>query len=154
MRLSLRGRRLVSDPEDAEPPPTYIPDGNRAARLAAAEMGGFASSALNEVLFDIPTTAHLLGGACIAGDPASGVVDPYHRVFGEPGLHVVDGSAIGANLGVNPSLTITALAERAVAMWPNAGEPDTRPPPGAAYRRVEPVKPRTPALTGQPAGPP
>ncbi len=73
-----------------------------------------------------------------------GVIDAYHRVFGEPGLHVVDGSALGANLGVNPSLTITALAERAMAFWPNHGDPDIRPPLGGRYRRVQPVPARAP----------
>ena len=76
----------------------------------------------------------------------SGVVDPYHRVFGYEGLHVVDGSTIGANLGVNPSLTITAMAERAVALWPNRGEPDPRPPLGSAYATVDPVAPTRPVV--------
>jgi cholesterol oxidase len=77
------------------------------------------------------------------------VVDPYHRVYGHPGLHVVDGAAVSANLGVNPSLTITALAERALAMWPNAGEEDPRPAMGEPYRRVPLVTPKHPAV---PAG--
>jgi cholesterol oxidase len=89
------------------------------------------------VLFDVPTTAHLLGGACIGATPDEGVVDPYHRVYGHPGLHVVDGSAVTANLGSNPSLTITAQAERALALWPAKGEPDRRPPLGAAYVRLD-----------------
>lgn len=139
IRLFLQGRRLRSEHDQGARPPTFIPDGNQAARLAAEEMGGFAGSALNEVLFDRPTTAHLLGGACIGADPGRGVVDGYHRMFGEPGLHVVDGSAVGANLGVNPSLSITALAERAMAMWPRRGEPDSRPALGEPYRPVEPV---------------
>jgi cholesterol oxidase len=74
------------------------------------------------------------------------VVDAYHRVFGHPGLHVVDGAAVGANLGVNPSLTITAQAERAMSFWPNHGEPDPRPPLGSAYQRVVPVPPHQPAV--------
>jgi cholesterol oxidase len=74
------------------------------------------------------------------------VIDPYHRLYGYPGIHVVDGSAVSANLGANPALTITAQAERAMAMWPNAGEPDLRPAPGEPYRRVTPVRPRRPAV--------
>lgn len=150
LRLRLRGRRVVSEHEGGTRPPTFIPDGNRAARIAAEEMGGAPASALNEVLFDTPTTAHLLGGACIGPDPDRGVVDAYHRVFDEPGLHVVDGSAVGANLGVNPSLTITAMAERALSMWPNAGEPDPRPELGSPYRPIRPTAPLRPAYPGEP----
>ncbi len=119
--------RLTTEQGHGEPNPTYIPEANEAARLAAAEMGGTGGSTLNEVLFDTPLTAHILGGAPIAPDPEHGVIDSYHRVFGHEGLHVIDGAAIGANLGVNPSLTITAMAERAISMWPIAGEPDQRP---------------------------
>ena len=74
------------------------------------------------------------------------MIDPYHRVYGHPGLHVVDGSAISANLGVNPSLTITAQAERAMAFWPNRGDADPRPPFGSAYERLSPVAPASPAV--------
>ena len=63
-------------------------------------------------------TAHLLGGAVIAGSPAEGVVDARHQVFGHPGLYVIDGSSIPANVGVNPSLPIAALAARAISLWP------------------------------------
>ena len=97
-------------------------------------------------MFNIPITAHILGGCVIGADPSRGVVDPYHRVFGHPGLHVVDGAAVSANLGVNPSLTITAQAERAMAFWPNQGEPDPRPPLGSPYQPVAPVPPRHPAV--------
>ncbi len=147
LRMRLRRDRLVSDHDGGEKPPTFIPDGNRAARIAANHMGGIAGSALNEVLCDRPTTAHLLGGACVGADSSSGVVDGYHRMFGEPGLHVVDGSAVGANLGVNPSLTITAMAERAMSMWPNKGEADPRPPLGEVYRPVDAVPARHPAIS-------
>ena len=91
-------------------------------------------------------TAHFLGGCAIGATPDAGVVDGYHRVFGHPGLHVVDGSAVSANLGVNPSLTITAQAERAMSMWPNKGEPDMRPALGATYRPVASTAPLHPVV--------
>ncbi|HUG84509.1 MAG TPA: GMC oxidoreductase, partial [Euzebya sp.] len=78
-------------------------------------------------------------------------IDPYHRLYGHPGLHVCDGSAITANLGVNPSLTITAMTERAMAFWPNKDQPDPRPALGQPYRRVAPIPPLAPAV---PAGAP
>jgi cholesterol oxidase len=103
-------------------------------------------------LFNIPTTAHFIGGCAIGDSPATGVIDPYHRVYGHEGLHIVDGSAVSANLGVNPSLTITAQAERAMAAWPNHGDPDPRPPLSAPYQRVAPVAPKNPAVpSGAPA---
>jgi cholesterol oxidase len=74
------------------------------------------------------------------------VIDPYHRAYGHPGLHIVDGTAVSANLGVNPSLTITAQAERAAALWPNKGVADPRPPLGAPYERLAPVAPRQPIV--------
>ncbi|SCC60194.1 GMC oxidoreductase [Gordonia sp. v-85] len=80
------------------------------------------------------------------------MVDPYHRVFNHPGLHIVDGATVSANLGVNPSLTITAQAERALAMWPNAGEADPRPELGASYRPVEPVEPHRPTVPAHAPG--
>jgi len=138
-------RRLTTTQGHGAPNPTWIPAGNEAVRLLADEIGGVPAGSLPEV-FNVPLTAHILGGAVIGSSPASGVVDPYHRVFGHPGLHVVDGAAVSANLGVNPALTITAQAERAMAMWPNKGEPDPRPEPGAPYRRVAPVPPSAPAV--------
>ena len=133
-----------------EPSPTWIPAAHRAVRLLAEELGGIAGGTWLD-LFSIPTTAHFLGGCAIGDSPASGVIDPYHRVYGHPGLHIVDGSAVSANLGVNPSLTITAQAERAMAAWPNRGDPDPRPPLGAPYQRVAAVPPARPAV---PAGAP
>jgi cholesterol oxidase len=130
------GTRLTSQQGHGEPNPTYIPEANDAARHAADIMGGSAMSSVNEVLFDTPTTAHLIGGATIGRDRDTGVVDAYHRVWRYPSLHVIDGAAIGANLGVNPSLTITAMAERAVEAWPQKGEPDPRPKQGKPYRQV------------------
>ena len=98
-------------------------------------IGGDPGGAFTE-LVDIPMTAHFLGGCAIGATSQEGVIDAYHRVHGYPGLSVVDGSAVSANLGVNPSLTITAQAERAMALWPNKGEADVRPAPGEAYRPV------------------
>lgn len=100
------------------PNPTYIPLGNEVARAFAAKVDGVPKSSIMEVLFDVPTTAHILGGAPIGASPETAVVDADHQAFGHPGLYVVDGSAVPANLGVNPSLTITALAERAMSRIP------------------------------------
>jgi cholesterol oxidase len=133
LRLRTDGRRLRSERGPGEPAPTWIPEANEAARLAADAMDGLPGSALNEVLFNRPFTAHILGGAVIGETPADGVVDAWHRVWTETGLHVVDGAAISANLGANPSLTIAAQAERAMAFWPRRGERDDRPPLGAPY---------------------
>ncbi|MEZ4404220.1 MAG: GMC family oxidoreductase [Kofleriaceae bacterium] len=111
-------KALDTQPGDGPPNPTYIPLGNQVARTFARKVDGTAKSSVFEVLFDVPTTAHILGGAVIGADPARGVVDASHQAFGHPGLYVVDGAAIPANLGVNPSLTITALAERAMSLVP------------------------------------
>jgi cholesterol oxidase len=91
-------------------------------------------------------TAHFLGGCVIGSDPDHGVIDPYHRVYGYPSLSVVDGSAVSANLGVNPALTITTQAERAAALWPNKGEQDQRPEQGQGYRRMQPIAPHHPVV--------
>ena len=137
--------KLTSEQGHGVPSPTWIPAANQTMRRIAAKIGGFPLNSIGEIA-DIPMTAHFIGG-CVIGDGAdSGVVDPYHRMYGHPGLHVVDGSAISANLGVNPALTITAQAERAIALWPNKGDSDPRPPLGAAYRRVAPARPRSPAV--------
>ena len=149
LRRGWTGRRkLTTSQGHGEPNPTWIPAGNHAVRLLAEEIGGMPGGSWTEV-FNIPVTAHILGGAPIGDSPERGVVDAYHRVYGYPGLHVVDGAAVSANLGVNPSLTITAQAERAMSMWPNRGGTDPRPPLGAAYRPVPPVPPANPAV---PAG--
>lgn len=100
--------------------PTYIPSANEFARQFAQVAGGTAMSLLPEILFDIPGTAHCIGGCVIADSPAHGVVDEHHRVFGYRNMYVCDGSVLAANLGVNPSLTITALAERAMSLIPSA----------------------------------
>ena len=103
-------------------------------------------------LFNMPMTAHFIGGCAIGDSAAAGVIDPYHRLYGYPGLHVVDGSTLSANLGVNPSLTITAQAERAMALWPNKGEVDQRPTLGQPYVRLEPVAPRRPVVPAHAPG--
>ncbi len=127
------------------PNPTWIPAGNEAVRRMARLMGGTGGGSIGEP-FNRPLTAHFIGGCTIGDSPESGVVDPYHRMFNYPGLHVVDGSTISANLGVNPSLTITAQAERAMALWPNKGEPDARPDLGSAYASVAPIAPQAPVV--------
>lgn len=143
--------RLRSQQGHGEPNPTYLPEANEAYASMAKHMRGFAQSGISEVV-DVPMTAHFLGGCAIGDSPDTGVVDAYHRVYGHEGLHIVDGSAISANLGVNPSLTITAQAERAFALWPNRGERDARPVLGEAYRPVPPVAPRSPVVPpGAPA---
>ncbi|MGK5550037.1 GMC oxidoreductase, partial [Actinomadura kijaniata] len=130
LTVGLRGRGLVARRGAGEPRPTWIPIAHTATRMLAEELDATPGGTWFD-LFDIPTTAHFLGGCVIGDSPETGVIDPYHRVYGHPGLHVVDGSAISANLGVNPSLTITAQAERAMSLWPNKGEDDPRPPLGA-----------------------
>ncbi len=151
-RKGIFGQRPVTEQETGKPSPTYIPAANEAARTAASLIGGSPMGSINEVVLDTPITAHLLGGACIGDSAETGVIDPYHRVFGHEGLHVIDGSAVTANLGANPSLTITAMAERSVSLWPNRGETDARPPLGAAYVRLDPVAPNRPVVpSGAPA---
>lgn len=117
-----RGLTSTNPKSGAKRNPSYIPVANDMARRVARKIGGWPASSINEVMFDIPSTAHILGGACIGSDPATGVCDEHNRVFGHPGLYVVDGSAIPVNLGVNPSLTITALAEHAMTHVPAKDE--------------------------------
>ena len=142
-----RGRfgGLTTGPGHGPANPTWIPVGHEAVRRVADKIGGYPGGTLGDVV-NVPMTAHILGGCVIGDSPEAGVVDPYHRVFGHEGLHVVDGSAVSANLGVNPSLTITAQAERAMSLWPNKGQPDPRPALGAAYVRVPPVPPVAPVV--------
>ncbi|HXZ13487.1 MAG TPA: GMC oxidoreductase [Candidatus Sulfotelmatobacter sp.] len=102
--------------------PTYIPQANEFAKKFAQVAGGTAMSTLPEILFDVPGTAHCIGGCVIADSPSRGVVDHRHRVFGYRNMYICDGSVVAANLGVNPSLTITALAERAMSFIPGATE--------------------------------
>ena len=127
------------------PNPTWIPVANSAVRRMAEIVGGTPGGSIGEP-FNRPLTAHFIGGCTIGDSPETGVIDPFQRVYGHPGLHIADGSAISANLGVNPSLTITAQAERAMSFWPNKGEEDPRPAIGEAYQQVAPVEPKSPAV--------
>ncbi len=152
-KRGLFGTHLSTRQGHGEPNPTYLPIANRAAREAAEVMGGgIPFGSIFEATLNVPTTAHFIGGCPIGDSPETGVVDPYHRVYGYEGLHICDGSTITANLGVNPSLTITAMTERAMAMWPNKGEQDRRPPVGAPYVPVPPVAPRHPAVPAHAPG--
>ena len=138
-------RRYSSKQGHGEPNPSWIPVGNEVTRRIAEKIDGVAGGTWGE-LFNIPLTAHFLGGAAIGDSPEHGVIDPYHRVYNYPTLSVMDGAAISANLGVNPSLSITAQAERAAALWPNKGEQDLRPAQGLPYQRLAPVAPARPVV--------
>ncbi|MFI9175685.1 GMC family oxidoreductase N-terminal domain-containing protein [Streptomyces lincolnensis] len=127
------------------PNPKQIKAASEGASAIAAEINGFAGSNVGE-LMGMPLTAHFLGGCPIGSSRETGVIDPYHRLYGHPGISVVDGAAVSANLGVNPSLTITAQAERAMSYWPNQGEADPRPAQGESYVRLQPVEPKSPAV--------
>ncbi len=101
--------------------PTYIPKANEFAQKFAKLTGGVPMSMLPEILFNVPGTAHCIGGCVIADSGTHGVVDSHHRVFNYKNMYICDGSVVAANLGVNPSLTITALAERAMSFIPASG---------------------------------
>jgi cholesterol oxidase len=128
-RLLGRGVRLQTEQDPDRPNPTFIPAADSVARWMAERTGGVAQSGINEAILNIPTTAHILGGAVIGADPEHGVVDAENRVFGYENLMVCDGAAMPANPGVNPSLTITAIAERAMSrVSPKQGvSPDAEP---------------------------
>jgi cholesterol oxidase len=105
--------------EGGERPSASMPEATELALMIAKRVGGIARSSFTEQTFNVPTTAHILGGCCMGDSSESGVIDHRHRVFGYEGLYVVDGSAVSANVGVNPSLTICALAERAMTFIPH-----------------------------------
>jgi cholesterol oxidase len=145
-KRNLLGRKVLTSRQGhGAPNPSFIEPGHVAVQKMAEHMGGTPGGSIGEP-FGVPLTAHFMGGACIGDSPETGVIDPYHRLWGYEGLHVVDGSAISANLGVNPSLTITAQAERAMAHWPNRGEADPRPAMGEPYRTLEPIAPKNPVV--------
>jgi len=119
MRLRLgAGRRLASALSEGPAPTANMPEAADLAARVGRQIDGVPFTLVTETLLGTPTTAHILGGACMGATPEEGVIDARHRVFGYDGLYVVDGSAISANPGVNPSLTITALAERAMSFVP------------------------------------
>lgn len=141
-------RMLDSKQGHGLPNPSWIPAGNEVTRRIAEKIDGVAGGTWGE-LFNIPLTAHFLGGAAIGDSVQTGVIDAYQRVYRYPTLYVADGAAISANLGVNPSLSITAQAERAAALWPNKGEADLRPAQGEPYRRLDPIAPVRPVVPAE-----
>jgi cholesterol oxidase len=124
LKRGLFGARLTSKQGHGEENPSWVPAGHRLARSIAADIGATPGAVIGEP-FGVPLTAHFIGGCVIAPTPAEGVVDEYLRVYGQPGLHVFDGSTLSANPGVNPSLTITAQAEWAAASWPQCSGPNS-----------------------------
>jgi len=144
------GHMLRSRQGAGQPVHVHIPEVERFADEVARLMGANETATAFEVI-NRAASAHFIGGLTIGEDAEHGAVDPYQRAFGHPGLHVIDGSVMPANPGVNPSLMITALAERALSFWPNKGEKDPRPPLGSGYQRLAPVLPHRPFV---PAGSP
>ncbi len=149
-KRGLFGFRLTSKNDSKTPNATYIPAANEVARRIAQNNGGIAGGHIGD-LINAPFTAHFVGGCVIGESINTGVIDPYHRVYNYPTMHIVDGASVTANLGVNPSLTITAQAERAFSMWPNKGEADSRPAQNSPYKKVDQVFPTKPFV---PAGAP
>jgi cholesterol oxidase len=139
---------LRSRPGQGTPPSVHIPVVEEFVDRLAKNLDSREGALLTEVI-NRNASAHFVGGIPIGDSSESGAIDPYQRVFGQPGLHVMDGSVMPANPGVNPSLMITALAEPAMSLWPNKGDADTRPPLGFGYERVAPVMPNRPLV---PAG--
>lgn len=113
-------RSLTTALEEGPAPTAFMPEATDLARRVGEKVEGFPQSLITETLMGIPTTAHILGGCCMGEGPETGVIDHRHRVWGYQGLYVVDGSAVSANPGVNPALTILALAERAMSFVPPA----------------------------------
>jgi len=142
-KKGLFGFRLTSKNDSLTPNATYIPAANEVARRIAENNGGIAGGHIGD-LVNAPFTAHFVGGCVIGDSSLTGVIDPYHRLYNYPTMHVVDGASVTANLGVNPSLTITAQAERAFSMWPNKGEADARPAQNSPYKRINSVMPNQP----------
>jgi cholesterol oxidase len=150
IELYWRDGLLRSRHGSGTPPPVHIPIVEDFVDRVAKKMDGREGALLFEVI-NRNASAHFIGGIPLADSSDRGAVDPYLRAFGQPGLHVMDGSVMPANPGVNPSLMITALAERAMSFWPNRGDRDARPPLGSGYERIAAVKPHQPIV---PAGAP
>ena len=144
-KRSIFGWRLTSQNDSEKPNATFIPAANEVVRRIAEKAGGIPGGNIGD-LISAPFTAHFVGGCVIGDSPSTGVIDPYHRVWNYPTLHIVDGASVTANLGVNPSLTITAQAERAISMWPNKGELDSRPVQGVGYQRIQSTAPHQPVV--------
>ena len=122
LRPTRPGGRLNTQVPEGNAPKTYLPVANQVAETAAQFIGGYPQSSLTESLMDTPTTAHILGGAVVGESAATGVVDRYRHAFGYTNLLITDGSTVPANVGVNPSLTITAMAEEAMSHIPARNE--------------------------------
>ncbi|HKE15297.1 MAG TPA: GMC family oxidoreductase [Kofleriaceae bacterium] len=146
LRLFRRG--LTTEVSGGPRPSASIPEATELGRKVAARIDGFASSMITETALGIPTTAHILGGCVMADGPEAGVIDHQHRVFGHPGLYVIDGSAVSANPGVNPSLTICALAERAMTFIPARAQADDRPGRGGPEKPDDRDRDRVQARAG------
>jgi cholesterol oxidase len=141
---------LLRSRPSGTPPPVHSPVIEEFVDRWASKLDSGEGALLTEVI-NRNASAHFVGGIPIGESIETGAVDPYLRLFGQPGVHVIDGSVMPTNPGVNPSLTITALAERAMSLWPNKGDEDTRPPLGSGYERIEPIMPHRPLV---PAGAP
>jgi cholesterol oxidase len=141
---------LLHSKPSGTPPSVHVPAIEDFVDRVAERLGAHEAALATEVI-NRNASAHFVGGIPIGESSDSGAVDPYLRMFGQPGLHVMDGSVMPANPGVNPSLSITALVERAMSLWPNHGDVDTRPALGSGYERIQPVMPHRPFV---PAGAP
>ena len=151
-KTTIFGRtKLTSRQGYGEANPAWVKAGHDFTRELAADINGIPGAVATEP-FGIPMTAHFLGGCVIAANANEGVVDGYLRAFGQPGLHIFDGSTLSANPGVNPSLSIAAQAEWAAAHWPNKGERDSRPKLGAKFRITNPVEPNSPVVPKRASG--
>jgi cholesterol oxidase len=150
-KKSLIGWRLTSKNDSEIPNATFIPAANEVVRRIAKKNGGIPGGNIGD-LISAPFTAHFVGGCVISDSSQTGVIDPYHRVWNYPTLHIVDGASVTANLGVNPSLTITAQAERAMSMWPNKGDVDSRPLQGVSYKQIAAIAPTSPFVPAHAPG--